>query len=121
MTRGRYQHLAPPSKVATKNHLRIFGHVIKRPVDRLIQQVLKSLSDSSWKRPPGRKRKFWNEVVKEDSAWIDSLGETQCFAGYGIVTNGSIPCERSQKIEKVRQSYIQGQHTSATMPVVVWR
>ncbi|KAK6743815.1 hypothetical protein RB195_010861 [Necator americanus] len=42
MTRGRYQHLAPPSKAA------------------------KSSSGSSWKKPPGRKRKFWTEVVKED-------------------------------------------------------
>ncbi|KAK6727023.1 hypothetical protein RB195_004992 [Necator americanus] len=66
MTRGRYQHLAPPSKVAKVNRLRFFGHILRRPADRLVQRVLKSSSGSSWKKPPGRKRKFWTEVVKED-------------------------------------------------------
>ncbi|KAK6765542.1 hypothetical protein RB195_025448 [Necator americanus] len=66
MTRGRHQHLAPPSKVAKVNRLRFFGHILRRPADRLVQRVLKSSSGSSWKKPPGGKRKFWNEVVKED-------------------------------------------------------
>ncbi|KAK6744531.1 hypothetical protein RB195_011322 [Necator americanus] len=39
---------------------------IWRPADRLVQRVLKSSSGSSWKKPPGRKRKFWTEAVKED-------------------------------------------------------
>ncbi|KAK6750849.1 hypothetical protein RB195_002676 [Necator americanus] len=26
----------------------------------------RSLSDSSWKRPPGGRRKFWTQVMKED-------------------------------------------------------
>ncbi|KAK6734658.1 hypothetical protein RB195_018072 [Necator americanus] len=58
MTRGRYQHLAPPSKVATENRLRFFGHIKSGPTDRFVQRVLKSQSDSSWKRPHDRKRKF---------------------------------------------------------------
>ncbi|KAK6737021.1 hypothetical protein RB195_019611 [Necator americanus] len=66
MTHGRYQHLAPPSKAAKVNRLRFFGHILRRPADRLVQRVLKSSSGSSWKKPPGRKRKFWTEVVKED-------------------------------------------------------
>ncbi|KAK6762320.1 hypothetical protein RB195_023146 [Necator americanus] len=66
MTRGRYQHLAPPSKVAKVNRLRFFGHILRRPADRLVQRVLRNLPGSSWKTPPGRKRKFWTEVVKED-------------------------------------------------------
>ncbi|KAK6762962.1 hypothetical protein RB195_023609 [Necator americanus] len=37
MTRGRYQHLAPPSKVAKVNRLRFFGHILRRPADRLVQ------------------------------------------------------------------------------------
>ncbi|KAK6764643.1 hypothetical protein RB195_024821 [Necator americanus] len=61
ITHGRYQHLAPPSKVATENRLHFFGHILRRPADRLVQRVLRRLSDSSWKRPPGRKRKFWTE------------------------------------------------------------
>ncbi|KAK6742290.1 hypothetical protein RB195_009878 [Necator americanus] len=76
MTRGRYQHLAPPSKVAKVNRLRFFGHILRRPADRLIQRVLRSLSDSKWKKPPGRKRKFWTEEVKED---LRTLGVDRQF------------------------------------------
>ncbi|KAK6735973.1 hypothetical protein RB195_018937 [Necator americanus] len=58
MTRGRYQYLAPPSKAAKVNRLRFFGH------------------GSSLKKPPGRKRKFWTEVVKED---LRTLGVNRQF------------------------------------------
>ncbi|KAK6735100.1 hypothetical protein RB195_018348 [Necator americanus] len=64
MTRGKHQHLAPPSKV------------LKRPADRLVQRVLRSSSGSSWKKSPGRKRKFWTEAVKED---IRTLGVDRQF------------------------------------------
>ncbi|KAK6743213.1 hypothetical protein RB195_010462 [Necator americanus] len=76
MTRGRYQHLAPPSKAAKVNRLRFFGHTLRRLADRLVQRVLKSSSGSSWKKPPGRKRKFWTEVVKED---LRTLGVDRQF------------------------------------------
>ncbi|KAK6763976.1 hypothetical protein RB195_024346 [Necator americanus] len=66
MTRGRCQHLARPSKLAKVNLLRFFGHMLKRPADRLVQRVLWSLSGSSWKKTAGRKRKFWTEVMEED-------------------------------------------------------
>ncbi|KAK6740649.1 hypothetical protein RB195_008858 [Necator americanus] len=66
MTCGRYQHLAPPSKAAKVNRFRFFGHILRISAHRLVQRVLKSSSDWSWKMPPGRKRKFWTEVVKED-------------------------------------------------------
>ncbi|KAK6729059.1 hypothetical protein RB195_006234 [Necator americanus] len=52
MARGRYEHLAPPSKVAEVNRLRFFGHILRRSADRLVQRVLRSLSYSSWKKPP---------------------------------------------------------------------
>ncbi|KAK6727757.1 hypothetical protein RB195_005440 [Necator americanus] len=55
-----------PRKVAKVNRLRFFGHILRRPADRLVQRVLKSSSGSSWKKPPGRKRKFWTVAVKED-------------------------------------------------------
>ncbi|KAK6729958.1 hypothetical protein RB195_006793 [Necator americanus] len=42
MTRGKHQHLAPPSKVAKVNLLRFFGHILRRPADRLLQRVLRS-------------------------------------------------------------------------------
>ncbi|KAK6743030.1 hypothetical protein RB195_010348 [Necator americanus] len=51
----------------------------RRPADRLVQRVLRSLSGSSWKKLPGRKRKFWTEMVKEETRlwntyeWIDSV------------------------------------------------
>ncbi|KAK6734674.1 hypothetical protein RB195_018079 [Necator americanus] len=69
MTRGRYQHLAPPSKAAKvkgKVSLRFFGHILRRLADRLVQRVLKSSSGSSWKKPPGQKRKFWTESYEEE-------------------------------------------------------
>ncbi|KAK6756514.1 hypothetical protein RB195_014744 [Necator americanus] len=66
MTRERCQHLAPPSKVIKVNRLRFFGCILRRPADRLVQRVLKSFPGSSWKKPPGRKRKFRSEAVKED-------------------------------------------------------
>ncbi|KAK6734559.1 hypothetical protein RB195_018008 [Necator americanus] len=40
---------------------------LRRPADRLVQRVLRSLSGSSWKKPPGRKR-IWNS-----DEWIDSV------------------------------------------------
>ncbi|KAK6750508.1 hypothetical protein RB195_002466 [Necator americanus] len=48
----------------------------RRPADRLIQRVLRSLSGSSRKKPTGRKRKFWTEVVKED---LRTLGVDRQF------------------------------------------
>ncbi|KAK6735311.1 hypothetical protein RB195_018483 [Necator americanus] len=66
MTHERYQRFAPPSKVAKVNRLRFFGHIFRRPARRLAQRVLRSLSGPSWKRLPGRERKFWTEKVKED-------------------------------------------------------
>ncbi|KAK6755500.1 hypothetical protein RB195_014083 [Necator americanus] len=101
MTRGKHQHLAPPSKVAKVNRLRFFGHILRRPADRLVQRVLRSSLGSSWKKPPGRKRKFWTEAVKED---LRTLGVDRQF--------------RRDKIEKVGQSCVQGRHTSAKMRVI---
>ncbi|KAK6753222.1 hypothetical protein RB195_012675 [Necator americanus] len=50
----------------------------RRPPDRLVERILRSLSGSSWKKPPGRKRKFWTDVVKED---LTTLGvDTQFMA-----------------------------------------
>ncbi|KAK6728910.1 hypothetical protein RB195_006151 [Necator americanus] len=72
-----------------------------RPADRLVQRVLRSSPGSSWKKPPGRKRKFWSEVVKED---LRTLGVDRQF--------------RRDKIEKVGQSGVQGRHTSEKMRVV---
>ncbi|KAK6750317.1 hypothetical protein RB195_002346 [Necator americanus] len=76
MTRGRYQHLVPPSKVAKVNRLRFFDHILRRPADRLVQRVLRSSPYSSWKKSPGRKRKFWTEAVKED---LRTLGVDRQF------------------------------------------
>ncbi|KAK6755928.1 hypothetical protein RB195_014364 [Necator americanus] len=66
MTRGEHQHLARPSEVVVGNHHRFFGHVMRRSSGRFVQLVLRMLTDANWKGPPGRKRKFWTEVVKED-------------------------------------------------------
>ncbi|KAK6732066.1 hypothetical protein RB195_016438 [Necator americanus] len=55
MTRERYQRLAPPSKVAKVNRLRFFGHILKRPADRLVttsseEFVEFGLEDATWPR-----------------------------------------------------------------------
>ncbi|KAK6761691.1 hypothetical protein RB195_022682 [Necator americanus] len=76
MTQGRHQHLVPPSKLAKVNRLRFFGRILRRPADRLVERVLRSLPDSDWKKPLGRKRKFWTEVVKED---LGTLGMDRQF------------------------------------------
>ncbi|KAK6761671.1 hypothetical protein RB195_022669 [Necator americanus] len=70
-------HRAPCTvahKVAKVNRLRFFGHMLSRPAE--VQRVLKSLMGSSWKKPPGRKRKFWTDVVKED---LRTLGVDRQF------------------------------------------
>ncbi|KAK6761776.1 hypothetical protein RB195_022745 [Necator americanus] len=46
-----------------ENRLRFFGHIIRRTADHVVRVL--SSSGLSWKRPPGRERKFWTEVVKE--------------------------------------------------------
>ncbi|KAK6736586.1 hypothetical protein RB195_019340 [Necator americanus] len=75
MTNGKGQHLARPSEGVMENHFWFYGHVMMRPSNRLVQVVQKMLPDPIWNRPPGRKRKFWTEVVKED---LRTLGvETQ--------------------------------------------
>ncbi|KAK6765296.1 hypothetical protein RB195_025286 [Necator americanus] len=75
MTRGRYQHLTPPSKVAKVSRLRFFGH-ISRMADCLVQRVLRSLPCSSWKKPPCRRRNFWTDVVEDD---LRTLGVDRQF------------------------------------------
>ncbi|KAK6749537.1 hypothetical protein RB195_001883 [Necator americanus] len=121
MTRKRYQHLASPSKVAEVNRLRFFAHILRRPADRLVQRVLRSLSCSSWKKPPGQKRKFWTEVVKED---VRTLGVDRqfrqdiSFPECEIATNGLILWKLSQKIEEVGQGCVQGRYTSAKKRVI---
>ncbi|KAK6751216.1 hypothetical protein RB195_002909 [Necator americanus] len=42
----KYQHLAPPSKVAAENRLRLFGDVLRRPEDRVVQRFVRILSSS---------------------------------------------------------------------------
>ncbi|KAK6742435.1 hypothetical protein RB195_009980 [Necator americanus] len=87
MTRGRYQHRAPPSKLAIENRFRFFVHIIRRPADRLVQRVLRSLSDSSWKRPPGRKQKFLTEVLKEDLRTLYAYRQSRRDVGFHRIWN----------------------------------
>ncbi|KAK6740819.1 hypothetical protein RB195_008961 [Necator americanus] len=94
MTRGRYQHLAPPSKAAKVNRLCFFGHELRRPADRLVQRVLRSSLGSvrSHLAENGSSGlRIWNS-----DEWIDSV----------------------QALEKVGQSCVQRQHTTAKMRVI---
>ncbi|KAK6740827.1 hypothetical protein RB195_008965 [Necator americanus] len=63
MTRGRYQHLAPPSKAAKETG--------RSPCPTSSDEFV-----GFWKKPPGRKRKFWTEAVKED---LRTLGVDRQF------------------------------------------
>ncbi|KAK6743154.1 hypothetical protein RB195_010425 [Necator americanus] len=67
MTRGRCQHLALSSKVAKVNRLRFFGHILRRPADRLVQSVLRSFVDRQFRQDVVFRR-IWNS-----DEWIDSV------------------------------------------------
>ncbi|KAK6764998.1 hypothetical protein RB195_025074 [Necator americanus] len=72
MTRKRHQHLAPPSKVAKANRLRFFGHILRRPADRLVQRVLRSSSGSSWKSHLAENGSSGLRIWNSDE-WIDPV------------------------------------------------
>ncbi|KAK6766008.1 hypothetical protein RB195_025738 [Necator americanus] len=72
----RYQHLAPPSKVATENRLRFFDHTVRRSAYRLCRRVQRCPSDSIFKKPSDQERKLWIEVVKEE---LKTLGVDSQF------------------------------------------
>ncbi|KAK6762601.1 hypothetical protein RB195_023357 [Necator americanus] len=109
MTRGKHQHLAPPSKVAKVNRLCFFGHILRRPADRLVQRVLRSSSGSSWKRPPGRKRKFWTEAVKEDLRTLGVARQFRRDARFRRIWNSDEWIDSVQALAR---------HTSAKMRVI---
>ncbi|KAK6764792.1 hypothetical protein RB195_024930 [Necator americanus] len=46
MTRGRHQHLAPPSKVAKVNSLRFIGHILRRTADPKLSQKIEKVGHS---------------------------------------------------------------------------
>ncbi|KAK6761796.1 hypothetical protein RB195_022762 [Necator americanus] len=105
MTRGRYQHLAPPSKVTKVNRLRFFGHILRRPTDRLLQRVLRSSSSSSWKKPPGRKRKFWTEVVKENLSTLSVDGQFRRNISFCRIWNSDEWIDSMQALAEDRKDW----------------
>ncbi|KAK6745750.1 hypothetical protein RB195_012083 [Necator americanus] len=64
MTRGKRQHLSRPSETVMENRLRFFSRLMRKPLDRFVQVVLRMLPDPTWERLPGRKREFCTEVVE---------------------------------------------------------
>ncbi|KAK6748637.1 hypothetical protein RB195_001325 [Necator americanus] len=120
MTRGRYQHLAPLSKMAKVNRLRFSGHILRRSADRLVQRVLRSLPGSSWKKPPGRKRKFWTEAVKEDLRTPGMDRQFKRDVRFSRIWNSDEWIDSVQALaeEKVGQSCLQARYTSAKMRVI---
>ncbi|KAK6754738.1 hypothetical protein RB195_013617 [Necator americanus] len=120
MTRGKHQHLAPPSKVAKVNRLRFFGHILRRLADRLVQRVLKSSSGLSWKKPPGRKRMFWAEAVKED---LRTLGVDRQFrrdVRFRRIWNSDEWIDSVQALAEDREGWAElcSKHTSAKRRVI---
>ncbi|KAK6752529.1 hypothetical protein RB195_003757 [Necator americanus] len=77
ISRGKRQHFAQPSEVVSKDRLRFFGYIMRRPSHHFAQVVLKMLPDNNWERSPGRKRTFWTKVVKED---LRTLGVNRQFS-----------------------------------------
>ncbi|KAK6760406.1 hypothetical protein RB195_021757 [Necator americanus] len=74
MTRGRYQHFAPPSKVAKK-------------------------------KPPGRKWKFWTEMVKDD---LRTLGVDRQFrrdVGFRRIRNSDEWFDSVQAVAEDREGW----------------
>ncbi|KAK6760053.1 hypothetical protein RB195_021537 [Necator americanus] len=64
--RPEHQNLAQLSEAVMENRIRFFGHVTTIPSGHFVQVVLRMLPDPNWKRPPGRRRKLWTKVMKED-------------------------------------------------------
>ncbi|KAK6730343.1 hypothetical protein RB195_007044 [Necator americanus] len=75
MIRGRYQHFAPPSKMATENRLSFFGYIMRRPGDRLVQRVQRSRLQSG-KGHLDENGSFGLRRIKTNrnsDEWIDSV------------------------------------------------
>ncbi|KAK6740948.1 hypothetical protein RB195_009039 [Necator americanus] len=69
--------LYPTACVRPHHHvLNAIRLIMRRPGDRLVQPVLRSLAGSDWKRPPGQKQNLWTEVMKED---LSTLGLDRQF------------------------------------------
>ncbi|KAK6763636.1 hypothetical protein RB195_024088 [Necator americanus] len=122
MTRERYEHLAPPSKVAKVNRFRFFSHILRRRANPLVQRVLRSLSGLSWKKPPGRKWKFWTEVVGED---LRTLGVDKQFRRdikFRTMWNSDDWSDCVHALAENRKGWagcVQAHHTSGTHPRVI--
>ncbi|KAK6762241.1 hypothetical protein RB195_023090 [Necator americanus] len=114
MTRGRYQHLAPSSKVTKVNRFRFFGHILRRPADCLVQRALRSLSGSlSWTKTPGRKRKFWTKVVKEDLRTLDVDRQFRRDVRFRRIWNGDEWIDSAQTLAEDREGWAELCSTTA--------
>ncbi|KAK6764798.1 hypothetical protein RB195_024934 [Necator americanus] len=63
MTRGRHQHLAPPSKVAKVNSLRFIGHILRRTADPKLSQKIEKVEHSCFQ---GRHTSAKMRVIASD-------------------------------------------------------
>ncbi|KAK6755995.1 hypothetical protein RB195_014407 [Necator americanus] len=97
MTRERYQHLAPSSKVATENRLRFFGHILRRPTDRLVPEefVGFELKEATWPK---------TEVL-EPSQKIEKVGQNYVqglltSAKMWVIPSGDDICRRLDQVKR---------------------
>ncbi|KAK6735105.1 hypothetical protein RB195_018351 [Necator americanus] len=93
----------------------LYAQEQRRWTDPLVQWVLMSLSGSIWKKPPGRKRKFWAEVMKED---LRTLGVNRQFrrdVRFRRIWDSDEWIDSVQAVAEEREDSVrtQKQHTSA--------
>lgn len=64
--KNKKHRLPRPSEAVAAGRLRLLGHTMRRPHDRLTQKALRMLPDPAWKKTRGRKRLSWKEAVRKD-------------------------------------------------------
>ncbi|KAK6759189.1 hypothetical protein RB195_021048 [Necator americanus] len=79
--------------------------LIKRSASRLVERVLRSLLCSSWKRLPGRKRKFWTEEVKGDPRTLGVEKEFRRDVRFRRIWNGDEWLDSLQAIAEDREGW----------------
>ena len=74
LTRGRIQVFPRASIHVETARLRYLGHVLRRPPNRIVAEVLRLLPDPSWKRRRGAPRQTWIDCLR---AQLERMGLTQ--------------------------------------------
>ena len=74
--RHRCCNIEPAAMIVKQRRLRWLGHVLRRPNDRIIKQVLLAVPLPDWRRRPGGQFKNWWTTAKND---LDPIGGFRKF------------------------------------------